>query len=67
MTIVSFDGSEGHCKELYTSLQLQSPGVFQQNEKLQNALFTDGSRSGFKPLVLLPGKSECCGRKVIIR
>ena len=50
VTIVSFNGSEGHCKECYTSLQLQSRGVFQQNEKLQNALFTDSSRCGFKPL-----------------
>ena len=67
MTIVTFDGSERHCKELYASLLIQSPGIFQQNEKLDNALYTDGSRSGFKPLILLLGKSECCGRNVNIR
>ena len=32
-----------------------------------NALLCDGSKSGFKPLVLLPGRMECCGKKVVVR
>jgi hypothetical protein len=66
-TVVTFDGSEGHCKELCTLLQLQTPGIFQQNKRLKEVLYSDGTKSGFKPLVLLPGKRECCGKKVVIR
>lgn len=63
----TFDGSEGHCKELYSILQLQSPALFQQHVRLEDALFSDGTKSGFKPLILLPGQMECCGKKVLIR
>lgn len=66
-TTVNFDGSERHCKELGTLLQLQTPGIFQQNIKLSDALYTDGTMSGFTPLILLPGVKECCGKKVVIR
>ena len=66
-TVVTFDGSEGHCKDLYTLLQSQIPDVFQQNKRLKDVLYTDGTKSGFKPLVLLPGRMVCCGKKVVIR
>ena len=50
-TTINFDGSERHCKELFTLLQLQTPGIFHQNVKLSDALNTDGTKSGFKPLI----------------
>ena len=62
-----FDGSEGHCKEMYVFLQRQCPGLFEQQSKLDDALYSDGTKSGFKPLILLPGQSECCGKKIQIR
>lgn len=55
-----FDGSEGHCKEMYAFLQQQCPGLFEQQSKLDDALYSDGT----KPLILLPGQSECCGKKI---
>ena len=62
-SVSTFDGSEGHCKELYSYLHQQNPSLFQQQMKLQDALFSDGTKSGFKPLILLPGQLECCGEK----
>lgn len=41
-----FDGSEGHCKELYLLLHNQSPGLFQQQSILNDVLYTDGTKSG---------------------
>ena len=43
------------------------PEIFDQRRKLDDVLFSDGSKSGFKPLVLLPGRMECCGKKVVVR
>lgn len=63
----AFDCSEAHCKQLYTMLMDTSPTIFEQCETLSKALFKDCTPSGFKPLVLLPGKVECCGKKVWIR
>ena len=62
-----FDGSEGHCKELYGVIEQGNPEIFDQRRKLDDVLFSDGSKSGFKPLVLLPGRMECCGKKVVVR
>ena len=67
VTICAFDGSESHCKELYSMLQQSDPQLFNQTEALDDALLSDGTKSGFKPLVLLPGRMECCGKKVVIR
>ena len=57
-----FDGSERHYKELYSIIEQGNP---EQRRKL-DALLSDGSKSGFKPLVLLPGLMESCG-KVVVR
>ena len=62
-----FDGSEGHCKELYSVIEQGNPEIFEQRRKLDDALLSDGTKSGFKPLVLLPGRMECCGKKVVVR
>ena len=67
VTTCAFDGSESHCKELYSVLQQSDPQLFNQTEALDNALLSDGTKSGFKILVLLPGRMECCGKKVVIR
>lgn len=67
VVICAFDGSEIHCKELYSVLQQSNPGIFDQTKRLDTALLSDGTKSGFKPLVLLPGRMECCGKKVVIR
>ena len=64
-TVVTFDGSEGHCKDLYTLLQSQIPDVFQQTKRPKDVLYTDGTKSDFKPLVLLPGRIVCCGIKLL--
>ena len=62
-----FDGSEGHCKELYSVIEQGNPEIFDQRRKLDDALLSDGSKSGFKPIVLLPGRMECCSKKVVVR
>ena len=62
-----FDGSEGHCKELYSDIQQRNPEIFEQKRILDDALLSDSSKNGFKPLVLLPGQMECCGKKVVVR
>jgi len=62
-----FDGSEDHCKGLYLTLLQNSPDIFQHRQQLTEQLFQDGTKSAFKPLVLLPGQMECCGRKVHLR
>ena len=62
-----FDGSEGHCKELYSVIEQGNPEIFEKKRKRDDALLSDGSKSGFKPLVLLPGQMECCGKKVVVR
>jgi len=56
-----FDRSEDHCKGLYLTLQQNSPDIFQHCQQLTEQLFQDGTKSAFKPLVLLPGQMECCG------
>ena len=62
-----FDGSAGHCKELYSVIEQGNPEIFDQRRKLDDVLFSDGSKSGFKPLVLLPGRMEYCSKKVVVR
>ena len=48
-------------------LQLSDHQLFTQTKALDDKLFSDGTKSGFKPLVLLPGRLECCGKRVVIR
>ncbi len=36
-------------------------------EEQAEILYTDKGRTSFKPIVMLPGRMECCGHKVIIR
>ena len=67
MTVHAFDGSERHCKELYIVLQQVDPKIFDQSKQIEDILLSDGTKSGFKPLVLLPGRTMCCGKKVVIR
>lgn len=67
VTICTFDGSESHCKKIHSVLQLCDPQLFTQTKALDNKLFSDDTKSGFKPLVLLPGRLECCGKRVVIR
>ena len=57
----------GHCKELYSVIEQENAEIFEQRRILDNALLSDGSKSGFKPLVLLPDRMECCGKKVVVR
>ena len=64
---VEFQGTEEHCKEAYQSIQTLSPEIFEYATIQSETLFEDGSHGAFKPIVLLPGKRECCGRKVYIR
>lgn len=33
---------------------------------MEEALFSDGTKTSFKPLILLPGRMKCCGKKVSI-
>ena len=51
----------------YLTLQKNSPDIFKRHQQLTEQLFQDGTKSAFKPLVLLPGQMECCGRKVHLR
>jgi len=37
-----------------------------QRRKFDDALFSDGSKSGFKPLVLLSGRMECNSKNVVV-
>ena len=62
-----FNGCESQCEALYTVLIRENPKLFQYPKLLNDALYSDGTKSGFKPLVLLPGKTMCCERKVLIR
>ena len=65
--VYTFSGSESQCEVLYTILSKENPKLFDHSKTLETALYSDGTKSGFKPLVLLPGSTTCCGRKVIIR
>ena len=60
VTLLAFDGSENHCKELYSVLQHSDSHLFTQTKALDNAILSDSTKSGFKPL---PGRLECCGKK----
>ena len=62
-----FDGGEIHCKELCGVLEIAEPGLFHQQQKVEEALFSDGTKTSFKPLILLRGRMKCCGKKVSIR
>ena len=64
---IEFEGTEEHCKEACKSIQTLSPEIFEYATIQAETLFEDGSHGAFKPIVLLPGRSECCGRKVYIR
>ena len=66
-TAIAFDRTEEHCKEAYQLLQSCSPAIFQYARVQAEVLFEDASHSAFKPIILLPGKMECCGKKVYIR
>lgn len=65
--VTDFTGSEGQCEALYCILSKENPTLFDHAKIIEAALYSDGSKSGFKPLILLPGKTLCCSRKVVIR
>ncbi len=57
-----------HCCRLACRVLVQNhPHLFSYFEKQANALFADKGRTSYKPIVLLPGQLECCGRKIMIR
>ena len=65
--VTRFTGTEGQCEALCSVLRKENPKLFDQANIMEAALFSNGSKSGFKPLILLPGRTLCCGRKVVIR
>ena len=63
----AFNGSEHDCEVLFTLLSDANPKLFDHANIIESALYSDGTKTGFNPLVLLPGRMMCYGKKVIIR
>ena len=61
---IEFEGAEEHCKEACKSIQTLNPVIFEYARIQAETLFENGSHGAFKPIALLPGRSECCGRKL---
>ena len=66
-TEVTFDGSAEHCRKVCRDLEVHHPGLLALADEQAQILFTDASTSAFKPIVLLPPVSVCCGIKLLIR
>ena len=63
----TFTGSEHDCEILFNVLSDTNLKLFDHANIIEAALYSDGTKTGFKPLVLLPGRIMCCDKKVIIR
>ena len=62
----TFTGSELDCELLFNVLSDMNPKLFDHANIIEAALYSDGTKTGFKCLVLLPGRIMCCGRKVTV-
>ena len=65
--ITEFQGSEDHCKAVHDILVKNDCNVFDYASAHAELLFEDNCRTGFKPVILLPGKTNCCAKKICIR
>lgn len=65
--VYTFTGSESECEIVYNILSVNNPTLIDHATIIEDALFLDGNKSGFKPLILLPQRLTCCGRKAMIR
>lgn len=62
-----FQGSEEHCKAVHDILVKNACDIFEYASAHARLLFEDSCRTGFKPVLLLPGKTNCCAKKICIR
>ena len=68
MEITEFQGSEEQCKAVDDILvKSDCDDVFDYASAHARLLFEDSCRTGFKPVILLPGKTNCCAKKICIR
>ena len=65
--ITEFQGSEEHCKAVHNILVKNDCDVFDYASAHAELLFEDNCRTGFKPVILLPGKTNCCAKRICIR
>ena len=62
-----FQGSEEHCKAVHDILVKNACDIFEYASAHGRLLFEDSCRTGFKPVLLLPGKTNCCAKKICIQ
>ncbi len=66
-TMTTFEATAHCCRLACRILVEKHPHLLSYAQEQASILFADKDRTPFKPIVLLPGRTQCCGRKIIIR